>query len=409
MFKRIFYQYVIMVVMAFAASSAMALDETAMCKTQKQDLLAGQTIDVGTVTIANDADYLYVRYELDDVDFPDATLGTTHLWIGNEEGYNAIIDDGKRPHTTPSNKAAAAWYGASDNSAVVNEFVSEQDDVNNKYIEYKIPLTDIAATTTCGSVLYISAHAEVDTNGSAAGGSETAYGGPQDDDWKNGYWMIYEIGCCDDNPPGPIGHTCETAFAYGSHILASAVNRGKKSNNPDGLFDLGITKRWGWAANQGIGETEYPVYAGAGLNDTSKGDLVGSVTINVEDAGINGDGVQLFDVTIAYDIDDSTDLTKLHIYAGDAEPTTAAPGQYGWTISPDSNEYSHTFTVADTDMDGMVWVIAHADVCSADDTAGRQATTSDLASLGGGGSTPLFFLPLFLLFGLARYGLIIQK
>ena len=58
--------------------------ETAACGTTTWDLTAGQHIDVGTVTVSNDATNLYVTYTLDDPDYPDATFGTLHLWVGTD-------------------------------------------------------------------------------------------------------------------------------------------------------------------------------------------------------------------------------------------------------------------------------------------------------------------------------------
>jgi hypothetical protein len=57
-------------------------------------------------------------------------------------------------------------------------------------------------------------------------------------------------------------------------------------------------------------------------------------------------------------------MRELHFYAGDAEPTTCAPGQYGFKKDFDSRKYSYdsSITLEDTDGDG-VWIIAHAVVC----------------------------------------------
>jgi hypothetical protein len=51
------------------------------CGTTTWNLTAGQTIDVGSVTVSNDAENLYVTYKLD---YPGAYFGTLHLWAGND-------------------------------------------------------------------------------------------------------------------------------------------------------------------------------------------------------------------------------------------------------------------------------------------------------------------------------------
>ena len=43
-----------------------------------QDLTAGQNIDIGSITISNDEDFLYVAFETDD----PWVLGTTHVHVG---------------------------------------------------------------------------------------------------------------------------------------------------------------------------------------------------------------------------------------------------------------------------------------------------------------------------------------
>lgn len=66
--------------MLMAVEPASASIETA-CGTTVWNLTAGQTIDVGSVTISNDATNLYVKYDLD---YQGATFGTLHLWAGTD-------------------------------------------------------------------------------------------------------------------------------------------------------------------------------------------------------------------------------------------------------------------------------------------------------------------------------------
>ncbi|WP_298789330.1 hypothetical protein [uncultured Allomuricauda sp.] len=125
---------------------------------------------------------------------------------------------------------------------------------------------------------------------------------------------------------------CETAFA-----------RGNDGNTC--FLDEGFS-RWGWTIgplSPGADES-YDIYAAAGQCDISKGELVGTVDV------VYSDG----EVTVTYNIDDSYIVSETHTYAGnDMFPTkdgspTVAPGQYS----------------IQEDLDGDIYVIAHAVVCA---------------------------------------------
>ena len=103
--------------------------------------------------------------------------------------------------------------------------------------------------------------------------------------------------------------------------------------------------RWGWTNPiSKPGAYEWPLWAGAGQCDTSKGTLVGTVTVNVTAGGT---------VTYAYNISTGYDLQETHFYSGcNKYPKvllgkklvdTVAPGAYtnggiascasGWAIA----------------------------------------------------------------------------
>jgi hypothetical protein len=85
----------------FIANAGTAFGQT--CGTTQWDLWAGQTKDVGTLTVENDAANIYVTFALDDPDFPDATFGTLHLWIGNDLTNLPVSGGGNpQPGTLPS-------------------------------------------------------------------------------------------------------------------------------------------------------------------------------------------------------------------------------------------------------------------------------------------------------------------
>ena len=153
--------------------------------------------------------------------------------------------------------------------------------------------------------------------------------------------------CC-DTPPSSGNCYAQTAFAKGGWIFAT-----DKKSNPENLSTLGLTKNsWGWAINiTTTGTTAYPIYAGAGLNDISKGTMVGTLSVSWD--GSN--------VTVVYAMNNGFTLTDTHVYAGDTKPRTIAPGQYGHTESFDqpASDYTGTYNVSDNNGDG-IWIIAHA-------------------------------------------------
>lgn len=144
---------------------------------------------------------------------------------------------------------------------------------------------------------------------------------------------------------------CETAFAKGGYVFASEARA-----NPEGLLSLGLTRnRWGWAIRRtGSGTTVHNVYAGAGLNNISKGTLVGTVSI-----AWGGSGTV---ATVTYSLVSGVAMTEAHLYAGTTAPTTIAPGQYGNNASFTTPVSSHTFTTAPL-TGSSAWFIVHAVVC----------------------------------------------
>lgn len=320
------------------------------CGDTSWTLWAGQTKDVGSVTVSNDLDNLYVTYTLDyqDAECPDgaveAEFGTLHLWVGDTD------PDGELS-TLPR---------AGNGAPIQGHFPYKPDATGLQTYTITVPFADLAitgATDACGTPLYVVAHAEVnylDCDGNLTGGDDTAYGGDNPINvGEPGRWWYYGVYtvCCDFGPP-PVDF-CQTAYAKGGWVWTTMSRA-----NPERLPSLRLTKaRWGWAINlTEPGETEYDIWAGAGLNDTRNGVLVGTLTVS-------WDGT---DVTFCYDLDAGYTMKELHFYAGDDSPTTIAPGRYGYI--QDFNEepvedWCDVLTAGDSNGDG-VWVVAHAVVCT---------------------------------------------
>lgn len=128
---------------------------------------------------------------------------------------------------------------------------------------------------------------------------------------------------------------CETAFAKGDRSFV----------------DLGLTKsRWGWQVgplDEGTHQAE--LWAGAGKNDTSKGALVGTLTVEVS-------GRQ---VRVTYETEAGNRLMETHLYVGTKDVQTISPGKLGHQHELDEAR-SDTFEVSGA---APVNLVAHAVVC----------------------------------------------
>jgi hypothetical protein len=313
------------------------------CGTTTWDLTAGQTINVGTVTVSNDTQFVYVNYTLDTVAHPGATLGNLHLWIGNDLANIPANSQGTPVPGQFCQADGGACYDATGLTSYT--FAISFADLN---------IVDV--TNACPLSLYVVTHAEVDLDGPSVPGHETAFGGPNPGS-GNRWWFygIYEV-CC-EQPPNPPVPTCETAFGKSPRKDGGYVWTTSKKSNPERYPSLKLTRnRWGWALNMlAPGTYVQDLYAGAGLNDTSKGTLVGTVYVSWS-------GSQ---AKVTYKTLPGYTIEEVHLYAKDARPTTTAPGQYGYLDEFDPNVSFYTFLVplVDFNKDG-VWVITHAVVCA---------------------------------------------
>jgi hypothetical protein len=295
-------------------------------------LWAGQSLDVGTVTVNNDAVNLYVTYELT---YPGATFGTLHMWAGNDlvnlpKNPQGVPVPGQFPYTTdadPGYVPGGTSYTFTIPLASLN-------------------ITDVA--NACPLTLYVVTHAEVNTDPSDPDQHETAFGGDQPGTGSR--WWFYGAYCLICN--FQYSWDCNTAFAKGGFVFVT-----DKKSNPENLPSLNLSRnRWGWAINlKSTGTTTYEIWAGAGLNKTSNGALAGTLTVS-------WDGSY---ATVTYALNSPYVMGEAHTYAGDFVPTTAAPGLYGNTeyFDPRTASYSTTIQVSDTNGDG-IWIIAHAIACN---------------------------------------------
>lgn len=138
---------------------------------------------------------------------------------------------------------------------------------------------------------------------------------------------------------------CETAYAFGGCDAHCFLNL--------------CCNHWGWTNGPlGPGHYEFQIWAGAAQCNLSKGDLIGTLTVDYDGS----------EVDVHYDIAGSgytMTKTHLYVYAGpNPIPTDhplCIPGQYPDKHDP-LNATEDDYTVTGFSGEG-IYVIAHADVC----------------------------------------------
>lgn len=139
---------------------------------------------------------------------------------------------------------------------------------------------------------------------------------------------------------------CGTAYAYGGKEYAHC------------FLCYGFSN-WGWTNGPlGPGYYEFELWAGAAGCDTSKGTLVGWVSVDY-----NGSRA-----IVTYHMYNGNYMTATHLYVGKCRlpkdgrgRETVSPGQYPYKHDPLNNVTTDSYTV--TGLSGNIYVVAHADVC----------------------------------------------
>lgn len=154
----------------------------------------------------------------------------------------------------------------------------------------------------------------------------------------------------DENLPCPDipGNDCDTAYMFGNQEL----------NDLDYAGD-----NWGWGLMFDASGTwdddylvsantyEFPLWAGAGQNDTTKGWQAGVVRVVLNGTNVN---VQII-------LDAGTTISESHIYFAESGwPAKRAPGQFGHTYDAGMSDDVHTFTYSG---DGSFNLIVHGVTC----------------------------------------------
>jgi hypothetical protein len=138
----------------------------------------------------------------------------------------------------------------------------------------------------------------------------------------------------------PPQEVCETAYAYGGSIATCFLDISPRSAN-----------NWGWTNLISPGYIgEWPLYAGAGQCDISKGTLVGHVDVSY----VGGT------ITIDYVLDTGFNLDEKHVWIG----TTLLPIKSGiYQNAPGKFNYNNMDPVVLTGQTGNKYVAVHSGVC----------------------------------------------
>lgn len=309
------------------------------------DLLAGQTIASGTVTVSNDENTTCITYETSG----DWVILETHLHIADsKEGI---------PQTRKGNPKVGNFdYGDTFSQGVTSaEYCFNTQDL----------LADIGSSDECFVLAAHAVVARVDNDGNVIQ-TETAWGNG-DRFTDKGSWATlfdYCVQPCDEEPPGP-GDDCETAFAYSDEYgtcflgISSVVNpNGTTTTIIDPTNTEGDFNRWGWTIGPlSEGEYDFEIWAAAGQCNLNNGYLAGNLNVVYQ----NGTA------TITYTAEPGVVFEEAHLYVGnDILPSnngqyTVAPGQYSIVDEFDEGQVSVEYTASG--FVGDIFVIAHAVSC----------------------------------------------
>lgn len=146
-------------------------EEIPMCGVSAQPLTAGQSTDIGSIVISNDASHLYVTFETED----GWLLGTTHIHVGQAADDVPMTANGK---PVPGQFEYIGEGGAGTSYTVV------------------IPLPEVE----CGTKLYVWAHANVYSLASDGTNAlvDSAWGGVMEGDGAPSWFFVapYDLACC---------------------------------------------------------------------------------------------------------------------------------------------------------------------------------------------------------------------
>jgi hypothetical protein len=160
-----------------------------------------------------------------------------------------------------------------------------------------------------------------------------------------GYWFTHCMQTC--------GSGCETAYAFGINKANCFIGiQGVTSNN------------WGWSNGPiGAGTYDWPIYAGAGQCDITKGTLVGNLHVVYVLPSPPAKGT----ATITFNMGANVHLYTTHLYVGNLilpkknTKWTTAPGQFPYKHENLNGVNSDSYSI--TGLSGYIYIAAHSEVC----------------------------------------------
>ena len=266
-------------------------------------LWAGKNTDVGTVTVSNDEDYLYVTYNTTG----DWYLKEVKLYVRDSEPTERL-NPGKAPY-----KSGDIFYARS--------------------YTFEVPLDEFVVTCD-KTTLWLQAHADVvrlDEGGNEVPDSgETAYGGnitkPKKGSWYGN--ISYTVQCCEEEQEPCYEWKGETAWGDGVRY----VEQGNWAT---------YTKYEGF-------EKSVTLYAGQDMkagtvNFSSPEDGYVTITITLNEGWIFAP--------------DKEENVKIQDYETAPPAENPSPGQFAWKDTVDPSESSFSITVPENNFYGV-----HVDV-----------------------------------------------
>lgn len=253
----------------------------------------------------------------------DAVITDVEDWLA---GTAIDVDCGVEfPYTLPVGETLTCTYDEDgyvegDNEATVTTEVDEYD-AEPVAIVWGDPTTEINATVNVKDISDL--FGEVDL------GTATAPNDAQFTYTKDFAWADYGADGCGDFQYDNEATIVETEQSAEATLLVNVqcyVYETAYAMGDEEICFIPTFGNWGWTNPIGPGTYEWELWAAAGQCDTSKGTLVGTVTVVY-----GADGV----VTVTFNVDPPYSLEETHVYVGyDQFPKdrrgrpTVAPGQY---------------------------------------------------------------------------------
>lgn len=272
----------------------------------------------GTVTIGNDETKIYVTYKLN----PGYIFESNSVFAGpasnlpTGDWYPSVINGDGTGFFYPNLFKYQNWVDWNKDKIVEFTFELNRSDLPQCFV-----LVAFARVRDVnGQRIVVSAKAQ------------TAFK-------SDGYYLDYCQQTC--------GSGCETAYANGNNLANCFLSiPGVNSNN------------WGWSNGPiSAGTYNWPIYAGAGQCNTSKGTLVGTLNVVYTPPTAK----------ITYVMSGNVHLSTTQLYVGSEilpkknNKWTTAPGQFPYKHENLNGVNSDSFTI--NGLSGKIYIAAHSDVC----------------------------------------------